>query len=107
MTPDVIDVKQQMEQADSEGYLRRVLVAFDQFSNVIFRGRPGETISARSYRAALEGHRWGIILNFLLNLCQSNHGAKAAAGDLSRALSIATTEAKILNVKLDTSIVIG
>jgi hypothetical protein len=100
MVPDVIDVQKQMAQADAEGYLHRVLVAFDQFTNVIFRGRPGETISARSYRAALEGHAWGVVLNFLLNLIQSNHGAKAAVGDLARALSIAATEAKILGVKL-------
>lgn len=104
MKPDGIDVKQQMLQAESEGYLHRVLVAFDQFANVIFRGRPGETISARSYRAALKNERWGRVLNFLLNLIQSNHGAKAAAGDLARALSIASTEAQVLSVKLDTNV---
>jgi hypothetical protein len=101
MVPDVINVQLQMVQADKEGYLHRMLVALDQFLNVIFRGRPGETISARSYRAALEGHVWGVILNFLLNIVQDNHGAKACAGDLARALSIAATEAKVLGVNLD------
>jgi hypothetical protein len=100
MTPDVIDVQEQMQQALAEGYAHRVLVALDQFFNVIFRGRPGETISARSYRAALEGHTWGIALNWCLNRVQSNHGAKAAAGDLARALSISKTEAEVLNYKL-------
>jgi hypothetical protein len=41
------------------------------------------------------GHRWGIVLNFLLNLIQKDHGAKAAAGDLERANSIAQTDSKI------------
>ena len=104
MVPDVINVQLQMAQADKEGYLHRILVALDQFLNVIFRGRPGETISARSYRAALKGELWGRVLNFLLNIIQSNHGAKAACGDMARALSIAATEAQILGVKLNTNI---
>ena len=49
MQPEVIDVQQQEAQAAREGYVHRVLVAFDQFVNVIFRGRPDETISARAY----------------------------------------------------------
>ena len=100
MQPYAIDVKQQMLEAESEGYLHRILVALDQFANVILRGRPGETISARAYRAALLDHAWGLVLNYLLNLIQSEHGAKAACGDLARALSIAETEAKVLGVKL-------
>lgn len=100
MVPDVIDVQAQMLSAESEGYLHHVFVALDQFLNVIFRGRPGETISARAYRAALLGESWGLVLNYLLNIIQSNHGAKAACGDLARALSIAATEAKVLNYKM-------
>lgn len=103
MAPEVINVQLEMSQAEHEGYLHRVLVAVDQMFNVLFRGRPGETISARAYRAALLGHRWGSVLNFLLNIVQSNHGAKAACGDLARALSIAATEAKVLGVKLNGS----
>jgi hypothetical protein len=35
-------------------------------------------------------------MNAFLDIFQSNHGAKAAAGDLERANSIAVTENKIL-----------
>ena len=96
MKPDVINVTQQESQAADEGYLHRVLVALDIFLNVVFKGREDETISARSYRAALEGKIWGRIMNAFLDIFQSNHGAKAAAGDLERANSIAATENKIL-----------
>ena len=96
MTPDQINVTLQEARAAREGYVHRVLVAFDVFVNVLLRGREGETISGRAYRAALMGHRWGIVLNFLLNLIQKDHGAKAAAGDLERANSIAQTESRIL-----------
>ena len=96
MNPDIINVQLQELQASKEGYLHRVLVALDIFLNVVFKGREDETISARSYRAALEGKIWGRIMNAFLDIFQSNHGAKAAAGDLERANSIAATENKIL-----------
>lgn len=96
MNKDVINVSLEETQASEEGYVHRVLVAFDQFANVVFRGRPDETISARSYRAALEGKTWGKVLNYLLNLLQKNHGADAAAGDLERSQSISSTENKTL-----------
>lgn len=96
MNKDVINVSLEETQASEEGYVHRVLVAFDQFANVVFRGRPDETISARSYRAALEGKAWGKVLNYLLNLLQKNHGADAAAGDLERSQSISSTENKTL-----------
>jgi hypothetical protein len=96
MKPDVINTQLQESQAADEGYLHRVLVALDIFLNVVFKGREDETISARSYRAALEGKIWGRIMNAFLDIFQSNHGAKAAAGDLERANSIAVTENKIL-----------
>ena len=96
MQPEQINVPLQEDQAASDGYLHRVLVAFDIFINVIFRGRMDETISAHAYRAALQNKLWGRILNGALNLIQSNHGAKAAAGHLERATSIADTEEKIL-----------
>lgn len=92
MNKDQIDIAVQEAQAAKEGYVHRVLVGFDQFVNVILRGRPDETISARSYRAALEGKLWGRILNACLNVIQSDHGAKAAAGDLERAKAILATE---------------
>lgn len=96
MNPDIINVQLQELQASKEGYIHRVLVALDIFLNVVFKGREDETISARSYRAALEGKIWGRIMNAFLDIFQSNHGAKAAAGDLERANSIAVTENKIL-----------
>jgi hypothetical protein len=96
MNPDIINVQLQELQASKEGYIHRVLVALDIFLNVVFKGREDETISARSYRAALEGKIWGRIMNAFLDIFQSNHGAKAAAGDLERANSIAATENKIL-----------
>ena len=96
MTPDQINISLQELQASQEGYFHRLLVAFDMFVNAIFRGRPDETISGRAYRAALEGKLWGRVMNAGLNVLQSNHGAKAAAGDLYRAQSILATETKVL-----------
>ena len=96
MNPDNIDVAQQEAQAAAEGYLHRCLVAFDIFVNVLCRGREDETISARAYRASLQGKLWGRVLNGALNLIQTEHGAKACAGDLQRSQSIAATEEKIL-----------
>ena len=96
---EIINVAKQETEAAREGYVHRVLVAFDQFVNAIFGGRPDETISARAYRASLLGHKWGIALNWCLNLIQKDHGAKAAAGDLYRADSIEQTEDKTLGEK--------
>ena len=96
MLPDKINVPLAEANAAKDGYVHRILVQFDIFINVLFRGRAGETISARSYRAALEGKLWGRILNGALNLIQKDHGALAAAGDLERANSVASTEEKIL-----------
>ena len=97
MQPEQINVAQQEAQAAVEGYLHRCLVAIDVCCNVIFfKGRQGETLSARAYRASLENKAWGKVLNGALSLIQKDHGAKAAAGDLERAMSIAATEEKIL-----------
>jgi hypothetical protein len=99
MQPDVINVAQQEAQAAAHGGVMRRLIALDQFLNVwFFNGRLGETISAHSYRAALAGHKWGVAMNWALNLIQADHGAKAAAGDLERANAIVAVEDKTLNV---------
>lgn len=98
MIPDQINIAKQEAQAAAEGWAHRTLVALDIFVNVLFRGRPDETISARSYRAALEGKTWGTVMNAFLNLFQANHGAKAAAGDLERAKEAAQLEDKTLGV---------
>ena len=76
---------QQEAKAHAEGYFLRVLIGLDQFANTILGGHPDETISARSARAATEGKLWGKILSHCLDVFQSDHGAKAEAGDLERA----------------------
>lgn len=89
----------QESQAGKESYLNRILIAFDQFINVIFNGHPDETISARSARAAFEGKLWGKIMSEFLDLFQEDHGAKAVAGDEERALIVEhlETSSKIIN----------
>jgi hypothetical protein len=73
-------------QSAKEGWIHRILVAFDIFCNVaLWRGQEDETISTHSYRAFLEGKLWGKIMNHWLSWFQPNHGAKAASGDLQRA----------------------
>lgn len=81
-------------QTAHEGYVHRVLVAFDIFCNVIFRGLPDETISSHAARAALAGKFWGIALSRFLNLFQKNHGALAQAGDRARAKIVLSAEEK-------------
>ena len=77
---DQINVSQQEAQAAAEGWAHRSVVALDIFLNVfLFRGREDETISTHAYRASLEGKKWGIALNWALNLIQGNHGARASS----------------------------
>lgn len=78
--------------ADHHRYWARLIIGVDLFVNVIFNGRPGETISSRSARAALQGKRWGILLCKFLNLFEKNHSAFATAGDRERAELIEQTE---------------
>ena len=81
------------QQAASEGWLRRDLVAIDEAGNVVFlRGLPDETISSHASRAAFEGHEWGVVLSDVLDKFQKNHGPQAQAGDLERALNLVFTE---------------
>lgn len=74
-----------------EPYWHRILVLFDQFINVIFGGAPGQTISARCgiWAARTSGFflwRWiAKFMNAWLSGIQTDHGYKAAAGDLARA----------------------
>lgn len=45
------------------GYLKNVLVAFDQLLNTIFKGWPDESLSARAYRLEQErGRKWARVL---------------------------------------------
>ena len=81
--------------AEKEGYIHRFLVAFDIFCNVTFlRGQEDETISSHSARAAEEGKTWGIWMSKFLDLFQSDHGAKAQAGDVERAENVIQLEEK-------------
>jgi hypothetical protein len=72
--------------AAKEGVIHRDLVAVDIAANeIVLRGQMDETISSHAARADEEGHRWGRWMSAFLNLFQSDHGAKAQAGDLERA----------------------
>jgi hypothetical protein len=75
-----------------EAYLRRMLVAFDQFVNVVTDGDPDETISARAARAAERGVPWGIEMSKFLDCFEYDHGAGAQAGDVERAKAVIATE---------------
>lgn len=56
----------------------RIAVGFDQLANVAANGRSTETISARAFRAAGEGRRWGCILCKMLDKIDKDHCRKAA-----------------------------
>jgi hypothetical protein len=86
------ETAEQEREAASEGYIHRALVGFDQFVNVLTGGYPDETISSRSARAAESGQLWGIAMSWFLDLFQSNHGAKAQAGDVERAREVENLE---------------
>jgi len=86
------------KQVVAEGYFKKVLITFDQFVNVIFKGNPDETISSRSARAATEGKLWGIWMSWFLDLFQKDHGAQAEAGDVQRAKEVESLEEKSGNI---------
>lgn len=93
------DIPTAEAQAAAEGWVHRILVAFDIFWNVAgWRGQADETISTHSYRAFLEGKLWGKFMNRWLGWFQPNHGAKAASGDLLRATVRVAILRKILNL---------
>lgn len=65
-----------------KGWGFRVLVALDQFANVIlFLGNPDETISSRAQKAKERGKRWGCILCAGLDLVDPGHCARAVERD--------------------------
>jgi hypothetical protein len=83
----------QEQQAASEGWAHRSIVAFDQLVNVfLLRGQPGETISTHAARADRLGNAWGVWMSRFLNIFQSDHGAKARAGDIQRAKNLLKIE---------------
>jgi len=96
---DVIDpITAQQEKTDAqetaqEGYLRRVLIALDQFANTaLFDGHPDETISSHAARAAATGEQWGIDLSAFLHKFEKDHGVHAEAGDVERARIVTALE---------------
>ena len=94
LTPE--QIAQAEEKASHEAYLHRVLVALDQFGNVLADGNPGETISARSGRLAAQGNRFGKFMQWWLGKIQKNHCEKAEAGDLERAEAVEAVEKESL-----------
>lgn len=84
----------------AEGWPHRAMSAFDiAFNVIVLRGEQDETISTHSYRASLEGKRWGKLMMIWLNWCQPNHGPLATTGDYYRALVRVNALKKILGVQ--------
>jgi hypothetical protein len=75
-------------------YLLNLAIGFDEFVNVIFAGNLGETISARSGRAAHAGKLWGKILAGALGFFFPNHCRHAELHDQQRAQYIAWLESQ-------------
>lgn len=73
-------------------YVKRVLVAFDVFWNVVLGGNMDETISARAGRAKDAGKLWGIWLSGILNWIQPYHVQLAIEHDEERAKDVVTIE---------------
>ena len=96
-TPE--NIKRAMDKSNHESRIHRWLVSFDIFLNVTFmNGQNDETMSAHCWRASLEGHKWGIAMNWWLEGFQPHHGYQAACGDLQRALNRAECEKKALGL---------
>lgn len=68
-----------------KAYVKRVLVAFDMFWNVVLLGHPDETISTRAGRARDHGKLWGRILADVLDKLQPQHVELARVHDEQRA----------------------
>lgn len=94
LTPQQTAVQEQ--EALKEGYVRKDLIGLDQFVNVLLDGDPDETISSRAARWATEDDgikkHIGEAVSRGLDLFQSDHGAKAEAGDDARADKVAEIE---------------
>ena len=98
MTPANIAIA--MEKSNHESRIHHWLDAFDIFLNVTFmNGQNDETMSAHAWRASVDGHWWGIAMNWWLCGFQPNHGYQAACGDLQRALNRAAIEKKALGLQ--------
>ncbi len=67
-------------------YIINLLVAFDQFINVLFSGQPDETISSRAWRCKDVISFWKVMRKFidLLFFFQPQHCFKAYLAELNR-----------------------
>ena len=67
-------------------YIINLLVAFDQFINVLFSGQPDETISSRAWRCKDVSSFWRFMRKFidLLFFFQPQHCFKAYLAELNR-----------------------
>ena len=67
-------------------YIINILVAFDQFINVLFLGQPNETISSRAWRCKDVSSFWKVMRKFidLLFFFQQQHCFKAYLAELNR-----------------------
>ena len=101
LTPGQIAFNEQ--QAAHEDYLRRVLVAFDQFTNVATGGLPDETISSRAQRLSAQGNEFAMLLTRALDELQPSHGRTAEAGDLQRSEAVVAVEKAALGTVTTTT----
>ena len=93
---DPSQLAQAKQNATHHGYFRRVLLGLDLFANVLAFGKVGETISARSQRAADRGNWAGKAMTGFLHLFQKNHGVLAEIGDEARAQEVEAIEQNAL-----------
>lgn len=51
----------------------KIIIAYDMLANAATGGDDGETVSARAYKASLNGNKYGCLLCKLLDRLQPNH----------------------------------
>jgi hypothetical protein len=74
------------------GYIKRCLVGFDQFANVVIGGTNDETISARAGRLRfLHPYTWGFLAK-ALDIIQYQHVEGAITHDEQRAEEVVKEE---------------
>jgi hypothetical protein len=92
LTPEQIAAQE--AQAGKNGYIKRNLIALDMEASVVMDGNPDETISSRLARDAEKGMEIGILGSKILDVFEKDHGAKAQAGDVERAVIVIALETK-------------
>lgn len=72
-----------------KSYCLRVLIAFDQMVQAALKyGIPGQTISARAWKARNRGRVWGCALCRFLDWLQPDHCQMARDNDIKRAQAV-------------------